>query len=314
MTIQETQERISEYADPILNTLEASHEDWLRARKVGIGGSDAAGSIGLSPWVSPYSLWAEKTSGFVSDEDNRLMRWGRRLEEPIIKGFSEDTGTEVARHPVMLQSKKWPWMVVNLDGIASDAVVEAKNVGSYMADEWKHGQVPNHYSIQGQHALAVTGLDRVCFAALVGGNDPRYVEVQRDDDLIEKLVEGERKFWELVKANTPPALDDGSRATLNAIKTIYGNPDAESVVELPVDAIALISERQALKGRIKDDEAKIEAIETQIFAWMGNCEIGQVNGVTVFTWKKVTRAGYFVKPTTYRTARVPKPKSEKDKR
>ena len=39
----------------------ASREEWLALRRGYIGGSDAAAVVGLSPYVTPYQVWAEKT-------------------------------------------------------------------------------------------------------------------------------------------------------------------------------------------------------------------------------------------------------------
>jgi len=311
MTIDATLERISEHADAVMNTQYATRDDWLAARKLGIGGSDAAGALGLSPWESQFSLWCDKTSEYVSDEDNRLMTWGRRLEGAIIDGFAEDTDTEVRRHPVMLKSKEFPFMVVNLDAVASDAVIEAKNVGHYMAKEWENGEIPAHYSIQGQHALAVTGLERVCFAALVGGNDPRYVYVERNDRLIEKLVEGERKFWDMVQSKTPPAVD-GSPATTRAIKSLFVDPNAESDIDLSdkLDAYGrnvseLLEARAEAKASIKEQSEIVSEVENQLCLWLGDYELGIVDGNIAFTWKKVVRQGYVVQPSSYRKIHVP---------
>jgi len=38
---------------------ELPREQWLALRKKGIGGSDAAGVMGMSPWSSPLSVWAD---------------------------------------------------------------------------------------------------------------------------------------------------------------------------------------------------------------------------------------------------------------
>ena len=38
-----------------------NREEWLQARRRGIGGSDAAAVLGLSPWKSNVRLWEEKT-------------------------------------------------------------------------------------------------------------------------------------------------------------------------------------------------------------------------------------------------------------
>ena len=45
----------------LVKTQQLSREDWLQVRQQGIGSSDAAAAVGLSPYKSPLQLWAEKT-------------------------------------------------------------------------------------------------------------------------------------------------------------------------------------------------------------------------------------------------------------
>ena len=42
-------------------TSNMSESEWQAARRQSVGGSDAATVLGLNPYASPYSLWAEKT-------------------------------------------------------------------------------------------------------------------------------------------------------------------------------------------------------------------------------------------------------------
>lgn len=292
-------------------------DDWLRHRKAGLGGSDAATTLDLNPWSSPYALWADKTTDLISDEDNEYMKWGRRLEEAIGWGISEDTGITVARYPYMLRSKKWPWLQVNLDFIAPESVVEVKNVGIRMSHEWDDGAVPDHYMLQGQHACAVTGLPGVHFFPLIGGNEARPVYVERDDALINDLVEAERKFWELVENLTPPAVD-GSEATRNALKSVFANPVKEGVIELT--AHQALEMKYLLQSRAEYSQAEKDAKkgkndqENLIFAMLGNAEIAVHNGVTLVTWKKQDRKAYTVEASTRRVIHVPKPKASTDKK
>ena len=44
-----------------VSTKNMGREEWLERRRNTIGGSDAAGIVGLSSWASPFSVWAEKT-------------------------------------------------------------------------------------------------------------------------------------------------------------------------------------------------------------------------------------------------------------
>ena len=60
-----------------------TRDEWIKFRKNYIGGSDAAAIIGLNPFVTPYSLWAEKTGRLPEREDNEAMRQGRDLEQYV---------------------------------------------------------------------------------------------------------------------------------------------------------------------------------------------------------------------------------------
>jgi len=75
----------------LISTNGLSHEDWLKYRKQGIGGSDAGAICGLNPYVSPMSIFYEKTSSEVEDHDNESMRQGLDLEEYAVQRFMEGT-------------------------------------------------------------------------------------------------------------------------------------------------------------------------------------------------------------------------------
>ena len=46
---------------------ELTREEWLARRRSGIGGSDVAAVLGLSPWKSPRQVWLDKTTDAVDD-------------------------------------------------------------------------------------------------------------------------------------------------------------------------------------------------------------------------------------------------------
>jgi putative phage-type endonuclease len=297
---------IHQHANVVGRTDTMERPEWLRMRKVGIGASDAAPALGLSPWGSPFSVWVDKTSDEISDEETERQKWGRRLELPIMLGVAEDTGIPVRQFPFMVQSKEWPWMTANLDGISPRSNVEVKNVDRFMAEEWDDGAVPMHYMIQGQHSNAVTGHTGTHFFPLIGGNTPRPVYVERNDRLIEDLVESERQFWELVKDLEMPSID-GLRGTKAALGRMYGNPEIGSDKELPHEALGLIEQRSEVMAKIKELNEVKDEVENRLKAWLGHAEIGTVNGLVVFTWKGSPRSGYYVEPKEMiRSIHVPK--------
>ena len=67
-----------------------NREEWKTLRKKHIGGSDAAACVGLNPFSSAYSLWAEKTGKIPEFEGNLATDVGTYLEEFIAKKFNEN--------------------------------------------------------------------------------------------------------------------------------------------------------------------------------------------------------------------------------
>ena len=53
-----------------------SHEEWLAIRNGYIGGSDAGAIVGMNPYSSPFSVWAEKTGNVPGFEGNVTTQVG----------------------------------------------------------------------------------------------------------------------------------------------------------------------------------------------------------------------------------------------
>lgn len=56
----------------------ANREEWRKLRSGYIGGSDAAAVVGLNPYASAYSLWAEKTGRTAGFAGNLATEAGTR--------------------------------------------------------------------------------------------------------------------------------------------------------------------------------------------------------------------------------------------
>jgi len=61
----------------LVRTTDMDHSEWLKWRKKGIGGSDAAAIAGLNPWKSPIAVYLDKIGETEPIEDNERMRIGR---------------------------------------------------------------------------------------------------------------------------------------------------------------------------------------------------------------------------------------------
>lgn len=61
---------------------------WLEARKDGLGASDAASILGISPWKTNVQLWQEKTELVVPEDigDKPYVQYGNDAE-PLLRQF-----------------------------------------------------------------------------------------------------------------------------------------------------------------------------------------------------------------------------------
>ncbi len=91
------------------NLDDMTRADWLHARKSGLGGSDAAAILGVSPWTSGYTLWRDKTSDHTDDQSSLAMRRGTHLEPFILaEAMVVDPDLTVYRAPYMLAHPDHP--------------------------------------------------------------------------------------------------------------------------------------------------------------------------------------------------------------
>ncbi len=136
-----------------------AHEEWLKLRKTGIGGSDAGAICGLNPYSSPMKVFWDKTTDEVEEKDNEAIRIGNDLEQYVAGRFMEATGFKVRRSNYMYRSKKHPYMIEDVDRmvVGGDAGLECKTASAYNADKWADGRIPLHYAMQCYHYMAVTG-------------------------------------------------------------------------------------------------------------------------------------------------------------
>ena len=75
-----------------------SDEQWHELRKRNVGGSDIAALFGASPWMTEFTLWAEK-SGITEYEveENNKMALGKYLEPYIAERLAKELGWYLLR-------------------------------------------------------------------------------------------------------------------------------------------------------------------------------------------------------------------------
>ena len=281
-------------AKVLVKTADLSRADWLRYRTMGIGGSDVSVIAGINPYRSVYQLWLEKTGQIEpAESDNEYTHFGTVLEPVIRREFMQRTGLKVRQKHMLLQSENYPFMLANLDGVINldgeMCIFEAKTASAYKLDDWQSG-IPPEYMLQVQHYMAVTGAAKTYIAALIGGNHFEYKLIERDDEVIAKIIEMEKLFWEInVLGGIAPEID-GTKATTEFFNSKYSFSNGQTI-ELPEEIVSDCEEYGRLSDEISKLTAAKDSICNRIKSLMQNNETG-LAGKYKISWKQVISSGF----------------------
>jgi putative phage-type endonuclease len=298
--------------------------------KDGLGASEVAAALGLSPYESPLELWLKKTSEAAEEEDSDAGEWGLTVE-PALRRWYERKHRVAVWHPLRsMFHPEIPWLRATPDGIALSASAalslpappeglpgtwvwdrevvppreiwehgfEAKNTNWRQAHRWGEpgsDDVPLEHIIQCQQGMAVTGLASWRVVASVGGQPPVVYVIERDDDLISQMLVGAIAFMQSVWDKTPPPIDS-SPAWSGYIARRY--PFA---VDRPVVAD---SKQEALAAQLRDirqRENDLEEVRTKIESQL-KMAIGEHSGLKTTLGTISWRPSKPARPVDYKAA------------
>ena len=279
-----TQANTSTTAKRLINTKSLSREEWLEVRKQGIGSSDAAAACGIHPYLSMLELWMIKTGRMASNIDEGAdgyapLYWGNTLEPMVAKYYQKHTGNKVRRVNAVLQHPDPDnhFMLANLDysvvGNDEVQILECKTTGEHGAKLWKHG-VPLYVTCQVQHQLAVTGKTAAHICVLLCGHEAKIYKVERDERLIESIMEHERLFWQYVRTDTPPT-PDHSESAARALKQLYPKPEPNSKIDFKDDTGAnkLFEQLLSYRDYMQELEQRHDQVKHQLQSLIKDHEV-----------------------------------------
>ncbi len=253
-----------------------THEQWLKLRTTGIGGSDAGAILGLNKYSTPLSVYLAKKD-FASFEGNKATEWGNILEDPIRQKARADLGIEIETVPGMFRSKEHEFMNANFDGLVfvdGEKEIAGSVVSGLGGHEIKtsrtgegftNDEVPDSYYAQVQHYMAVTGLSWFVLTVFIFDQyEGRHYVIPRNDDFIEQFIDRETDFWKNnVLAGVAPS-PTGNENELDLVKSL---PMATEI-ELDSECEKWLEEKEQLDVQIKDLQAKSDAIKEQLLMRM----------------------------------------------
>lgn len=288
------------------STAGMSREKWLEERRKGIGGSDTAALLGLSPYGTPYTVWADKMGLLPAKEETEATRLGKDLEQYVASRFSEISGKRVHRRNCIIRNDRYPWALANIDReiYGENSGLECKTTSALNTKKFQGGEFPANYYTQCVHYLAVTEYSHWYLAvAVLGVGFYVYQLTRAEDDLchpwcvssvyipqaeIDALMDAERQFWHHVEEKSPPDFQ-GKESETKALGSIYAQESAEC---------ADLSEFSSLLGEITAKKAAVDALQKEIAYGeqrlkekMKGCEFGEAPGFFV-TWKSASRSNF----------------------
>lgn len=216
----------------VVGVFEPGSPEWHAARAAGIGGSEIAAVLGLSPHESRFSLWHRKKGLIAPATESEQMYWGKVHEPGICQRFAEmHPELRISPAPTYAAVDR-PWQIANPDRLAGGReLLEAKTARD---DEgWGEpgtDQIPVHYRCQCLWYLDVTGRRRCYVAVLIAGSEYREYVVDYDPDEARLLREAGARFMDDLENGVRPDID-GHTSTYQAIREL---PDGLDDVDVPI--------------------------------------------------------------------------------
>lgn len=254
------------------------------SRAQGLGASEVAAVLGLSPWMTPWDVYVRKTGMYDQAATTSAQRRGQRLEAAVIDWYAEETGTTIVeRGTDYLHPRVGPesWMLATPDAIGVDEagplLVEAKT--TRRLDGWGQAgtdQVPIYYAAQIAWQLAVVGpganIGRADLAVYCAISDEfRVYHLRRDRALEDALIGRCRAWWERhVVGGEPPPLDGSNGASVWLTQRFPHH--TASMRDATAAEVALLHELR--KARAVEQAAGVRraALEADIKMALGNAE------------------------------------------
>jgi putative phage-type endonuclease len=191
----------------VIIQLKQGSQEWLDYRRTMRNASETAAVLGESPWCTPYQLWLQKTGRSVV-ATTTAMQHGTQMEPVARAAYEAQTGNIM--QPLVMQDGPYS---ASLDGLDLDGQLLVEIKCPYKGQDsalWKEaaiGQVPEHYRLQVQHQLMVSGAAMAHFWVF-DGQQGLLIPVERDQAAMDRIRQGWDAFQTYLDTDTPPPLTD----------------------------------------------------------------------------------------------------------
>lgn len=268
----------------------SNREQFLLDRKKGIGGSDVASILGLSPWKTALDVYNDKLNPVIEEEINEDLRRGCLAEEFVLKTYADCTGNWLKTGLDTVMDKDYPFMRGNIDALAVEPpntkcniVVEAKTTKAPMSS-WSDG-IPEYYKSQVAYYAMLADVDRVDIAVLFSNWQYGCFTYWRDTEYEAKIKAAVIEFWHsYILKNIPPQPQN-----IEELKQAYPRIDEEISIKADEDIRTAVSELQEISNQRKALEEQEKALKINIQKYMGGAGLLDAGFCKVALKERCTR-------------------------
>lgn len=242
---------------------------WLSLRAQCITSTEVSALFNCSPYLTSFELWHQKRADTVQEfEETERMKWGSRLESAIAAGVSLDLGLD--SHPMKDFFIDYDLKIGSSFDyfFGDDGILEIKNVDAFIyKTQWEGDEAPLHIEMQIQHQLLVSGRKRAVIGVLVGGNEIKTIERERDDAVCNAIKQKVAEFWAMTEA---PAPDFTKDAEFIISQYKYAQPNKIMAATPDIEALATVYKAGAEVE--KSGKAMKDAAKAELLMIIGDCE------------------------------------------
>jgi len=280
---------------------------WLQERRSAIGASEVAAVLGISPWATPWEVWADKLGKLEPWEGNPQTRAGQRFESAVLDAAEDELGRLIRNVRILADGTP---LAATCDAVVAETrePVEAKTTGltGMVYGDWGDAmtdQIPEYYLTQVHAQLICTKAELGYLFALIAGRGVVRFEVEANEKLHNAFCERLSEWWDkhIVKGIEPsreamPALD--------VVKRLRKVPNKS--IELSEEMLEVIAKREVAKEIEKKGKEEAELCDTKLRLALDDAEVGLLPDGREVTLFETFRKGYTVQPTSYRALRIRK--------
>ncbi|MCF0184278.1 MAG: YqaJ viral recombinase family protein [Bacteroidaceae bacterium] len=266
-----------------------SREEWLEARKSGIGSSEVATIVGLNPWETPYQLWRRKVGLDEPKKESFAMKAGHYLEDAVSRFWADETGKEVIKRSAtdwIIRDNDRPYLQVSPDRtywLGESRSPEAKGILECKTTQMAvdADDLPKYWFCQVQYQLGVAGYTQGSLAWLCSGREFGYRDLKLVPEFYEYLVAKVERFYTdcIIGGQEPETV------CVADVMLKYSRHTGGKVVETSDEVFEAY---QSLRGVRKELDAlaeRKEELEATIKMAFGDAEALSYGGETIATWK-----------------------------